>query len=500
MKNNMRTSHTIFISIFFVTLLFPGALFAAVMTSSTYSIQSDSLNVAGTENSASLNYKVSDTAGEQATGNSTGVAYLVKAGYRALLDAIFSGNGNNGGNNNNSGNTGGTNGTGGNRIPAPFAIENVVISPSDIAVVLSYRTNQLAKTSLKWGETNAYEKPVLSQGDLATEHFFKIENLKPSTRYYFAIDAENVGGEKAPTIYHTLVTLAGPDTEPPANVSPLTAVVLPSGGDILVTWDNPKEPDFESVTIVRSESFYPQSVENGTVMYQGRDNSFIDSSLKPGTLYYYTVFSKDVSGNYSSGAIFSIKLGQEKEGVIIPTEISKQPVIDTSKFTGTPAPLIGQLELSDIRVSQDGHIIPFDIRGRISVDGTKLFKIEIPYEKLPEVLKTIAVSVEDPRDTSKVFSFLLRVNKQKTAYEAIIGEFGKEGNYDLSFVILDHTNQGLKELKGKLAVKMPAAVSLAVEPVSLFKVFSELIENNVLLAIVLIILLVLLGIWFLLRR
>lgn len=56
----------------------------AVMQSSSYKIESDSINVGGTENSSSTNYRLSDTVGEAATGNSSSASYNLYAGYRQM--------------------------------------------------------------------------------------------------------------------------------------------------------------------------------------------------------------------------------------------------------------------------------------------------------------------------------------------------------------------------------------------------------------------------------
>lgn len=59
---------------------------AAVMSSTNYKIESDSINVGGTENSASTNYRVSDTMGEAGTGQGGSASYNVYAGYRQMAN------------------------------------------------------------------------------------------------------------------------------------------------------------------------------------------------------------------------------------------------------------------------------------------------------------------------------------------------------------------------------------------------------------------------------
>jgi hypothetical protein len=62
------------------------------------------------------------------------------------------------------------------------------------------------------------------------------------------------------------------------------------------------------------------------------------------------------------------------------------------------------------------------------------FRISIPVDAITVNLKTIIVSMSDPTDSRKMYSFLLRINKGKTAYEAVAAPFGIEG---MSQVIID---------------------------------------------------------------
>jgi len=73
----------------------------------------------------------------------------------------------------------------------------------------------------------------------------------------------------------------------------------------------------------------------------------------------------------------------------------------------------------------------------------------IAYEKVPEVLKTIMATLSSGE---KVFSFLLRINKEKTRYEAIIAS-PDPGVYPLTLNILDYKNQALKKITGQLIIE-----------------------------------------------
>ena len=53
----------------------------------------------------------------------------------------------------------------------------------------------------------------------------------------------------------------------------------------------------------------------------------------------------------------------------------------------------------------------------------------------------------------KFFSFLLRINKEKTAYLATFLVPQEAGIYPITITILDYKNQTLKKIKGILEVK-----------------------------------------------
>ena len=66
-------------------LTFGRTVLAYVAASSNYRLESDSINFGGSEESASTNYRLSDTFGELGTGTSTSASYNLHAGYRAMV-------------------------------------------------------------------------------------------------------------------------------------------------------------------------------------------------------------------------------------------------------------------------------------------------------------------------------------------------------------------------------------------------------------------------------
>jgi len=74
----------------YILISLPLVAFSATMQSSNYQIETDSVNMGGTDNSTSTNYKMSDTVGEVGTGNSHSGNYYLYAGYRQMTGSFVS--------------------------------------------------------------------------------------------------------------------------------------------------------------------------------------------------------------------------------------------------------------------------------------------------------------------------------------------------------------------------------------------------------------------------
>lgn len=115
------------------------------------------------------------------------------------------------------------------------------------------------------------------------------------------------------------------DVVAPPNVSNFTAA--PGDRHTTLTWTNPSSSDFSAVKIQRSDSYYPTAETEGTTVYNGAEASYVDIGLVNGSRYYYTAFSYDAAGNYSSGSI----------ATVIPTEPTVAKSVEPEKFVLPPA-------------------------------------------------------------------------------------------------------------------------------------------------------------------
>jgi hypothetical protein len=183
------------------------------------------------------------------------------------------------------------------------------------------------------------------------------------------------------------------------------------------------------VRIVRSHLFYPIDPNDGFIAYQDAGEIFLDKNAASKKItQYYTVFSYDDKGNVSSGAVVAV---YPKGGSADVREVAPNTI---------------DFDFSDVEVVQYGKVLdgtPLDAQGP--------FTIRIAYEKLPEHLKTITASLSHPDRSDLSFTFLLRINKDKTYYEASIAPLRSSGDYPTAVDVYDHEAQKLYTVRGVIS-------------------------------------------------
>ena len=307
------------------------------------------------------------------------------------------------------------------------------------SATISWKIDEQALCQLFWGKTQEYEGGAITEDAFSRgEHSTKIIHLLPETTYHFKISCKDTNRNEAETKDQKFTTLTPPDITPPANISNFEAI--PSDKKITLRWQNPPDPDFKEVKILRSTEFYPLSPWEGTLVYIGSETSFEDINLTNGVTYYYTAFSYDRAGNYSSGAVVA---ATPQAPPIPPVKPPVKPPIVP------PPPEVEKLTLKDFDFWQKEKKLPLIEERNIKLKEEEPLTVSIDYEKVPEVLKTIMVTLEKD---NKYFSFLLRINREKTKYLATLVP-PEPGIYPLSLYVLDFKNQTLKTIIGKLIVE-----------------------------------------------
>lgn len=332
-------------------------------------------------------------------------------------------------------------------------IQYLAVTTTHNSATVFFRTNELATSILFWGKTSEYELGSIAEIDFEIEHSIFIPNLEPETNYYFKIELRDEARNQNKIENQKFTTLVMPDLIPPANVSNFEISVVDSAG-LKLDWQNPIDSDFSGVRIVKSTKFFPTDINDGETIFEGRGETLLDKNILRGTRYYYTIFAYDTTGNYSSGAVVS--------GVIAIPGITPPPEIPPELPTELVPPEIEKITIEDFNFFQKGKRLAI-VEEKIQVVPDEPMEIKLDYQKVPEVLKTILVTLVEPGDGKRTFSFLLKVNKEKTDYEAVLAPLKKSGIYGVIVSVLDFKNQTLKKIRTTLLVSgLEAAVTEAV--------------------------------------
>jgi hypothetical protein len=79
----------------------------------------------------------------------------------------------------------------------------------------------------------------------------------------------------------------------------VNALALDIGIDL--GWTNPIwEPDFDEVRVVRNIEHFPESVDDGATIYEGESQQFFDIGAPINNPIHYTIFAKDMYGQFNT--------------------------------------------------------------------------------------------------------------------------------------------------------------------------------------------------------
>jgi ATP-dependent Zn protease len=125
-------------------------------------------------------------------------------------------------------------------------------------------------------------------------------------------------------------------------------------------------------------------------------------------------------------------------------------------------------DVSEIFILQEGSAFTlFD--KKITLDADAVFTISISKDTIADNLKSIIVSLSDPTDSRKQSSFLLRINKDKTAYEALIAPLTLEGRSNITIEIYDFEASVVATYKKVISFSRTSDVAPSSSPVAAWR-------------------------------
>ncbi len=322
-------------------------------------------------------------------------------------------------------------------------LNNLSIDTEERSALFTIQTVRPARFEIRWGRTSSYELGYTVNDIFTSSHRSKVTGLEPGTIYQYEVVGYTPFGKATVLERGQFSTRSLADSFAPTNVQAFSAVR--DGIDVGLTWKLPPEEDVTSIRIVRSHLGFPAHTQDGVVVYQGLGTSFTDEDIL--SLYspvYYTAFVVDAAGNVSSGAVARVFAQSDGTPVYdggdppIPSgidgEIKEDTVASTSPQVapGTRMPGLEEIFLWQNEARQSLAV------QTVQLSSEEAFLLSIPKSAVSDNLKTILASLTDPSDSRQTYSFMLRLNKDQTAYEAVLPPTLLEGKSRLIIDIYDY--------------------------------------------------------------
>lgn len=330
-------------------------------------------------------------------------------------------------------------------------LRNLLITEGISTTSLQFNTAMPARIEVRWGKTAAYELGYVINETYSKDHFILLSELEPGTKYNYEIIGYTPYGKQTLLKSDWFKTLEKNASHSPMNVSKFEAVTELS--DVKLSWKITEFDNFSYVRIVRSHIGFPEYPQNGAVVYQGTESGFTDKDiLNTYSPVYYTAFVYDVFGNVSSGAI-AIAYANDDLNKEIELEKNNFNSNDTDRLNLIVPVIVDEATSTinkerlkiDMKMPHASEIIikqgdlEYSLMDNdINIVSNESFVIYIPRQAISGNLKSIIVTIIDPTDMRKAYSYLLRINKEQTAYETVIPPFLVIGNSQIKVSIYDY--------------------------------------------------------------
>jgi hypothetical protein len=326
---------------------------------------------------------------------------------------------------------------------ARTVLDELQVTPGISTSTFFIKTARPARFEIRWGRTAAYELGYTVHDHFVSTYETTLTDLEPSTVYEYEIVGYTPFGIATVLKRGQFTTLGLRDIFPPMNVNRFTAVA--DGDDVRLSWQLPVDDTTAHVRIVRSHLAFPSYPQDGAIVYQGMAGVTVDEGvLNDFSPVYYTAFVTDKAGNVSSGAVAKVYALSSRDEDVVPTPAGSgglgKPLQEVVASTSPNLPAGTRMpDLSEIRLLQDTLAVSFAHQEPV-LDSTQPFVITIPKSAVFDNLKTIIVTITDPTNSKQSSSFLLRLNKDKTAYEAVIAPLSLAGMSRVTVDIYDYTS------------------------------------------------------------
>lgn len=325
-----------------------------------------------------------------------------------------------------------------NFIIAPGIISNIDIISGINYAIISWDSDVPSYGSVSWGIGDGYNGGSITNTEIVSHHLFIVENLSASTTYSYLITSS------LPDSYYVshvgnFTTLSIPEIKIIPSIYNLTATT--TSNEIILSWKNPDNEDFDGVKIVRSPFFFPLNPDEGKIIYEGKGIYVRDSDIIFDQKYYYSAFSYDKDLHYSSGVLVQSILKSKK----ISTSTEEAHQDEENKNT-----II--LPINHFVFSQNDLELPAS-SSTIVVYPYNDLKIIIDAKRFPVGTKTLILKIQDQYDISKSFSYSFVLDNTKNFFYANVPNFFNKNIYAFSITSYGSDYKIISETKGFFDVR-----------------------------------------------
>lgn len=142
--------------------------------------------------------------------------------------------------------------------------------------------------------------------DQIPETLYQDRQVEKGAIYFYTVHAVNANGDESK---NTKQYAASPsDAQAPGSPMNVSVQDASEGGELELSWDNPRDSDFVGVNIYKSEVEGALGTQIKTRL--SNTTSYRDDDVVDGTSYFYTVTAVDGQGNESATALAKVASGR----------------------------------------------------------------------------------------------------------------------------------------------------------------------------------------------
>ena len=296
-----------------------------------------------------------------------------------------------------------------------ISIYNLRIEPNFTSASIYFTSSISTISTIRWGETSEVGEGTLKSIVYAQNHKMEIINLKPATIYYFTIESQDVGKRINTTFPQYFFTKSYKDTAFPLNIRNVKTYADISG--ITISWQNPPDPNFFYIRIMRHEDRFRGDPFLGKLIYEGSDEIFLDKDVIAGKKYFYSLFARNNNGEFSSGVAVSQIAFLKKD---IPPKKDTTEIIKESPVIV----LISELLPTFFVYQYNQQVEVLNNKKVITIEGDKNTIVDTVSKTLPD--DWLSVTNESGEIIGE---YLFSFNKDSGHYQSVLPPLQKTGNY-----------------------------------------------------------------------